>query len=281
MDPYQILGVPPYASDDEVKTAYRKLSRKYHPDANIGKPDAKEAEEKFKNVSWAYEEIMKIRTEGYSYTSSNSQRGPYATNGYSRGATSRASSTYGNNSYYGRGYNAKATGGQSGTGSQNTGYTSTGYGRNRVLQFDLGQINTIGLGADTYVYNAAISFINQSLYMEAVATLDTAKIKTPAWYFLYSLASYGLGNIINAQQYATRAYNMEPDNPQYWQLLRFFNSPDEDYRNSNLDGDDARYYHYMPAERRKFNTAATCITLGVCMGANALCGSSKMFYICL
>ena len=278
MDPYQILGVPPYASDDEVKTAYRKLSRKYQPDANIGKPGAIEAEEKFKNISWAYEEIMKMRTEGYSYTSSNSQRGPYQTGGYSKGAASRASSTYNNNSYYGRGYNSKAG---SQTGYQSSGYTSTGFGSGRVLQFDLGQINTIGLGADTYVYNASIAFINQAMYKEAAATLDTAKQKIPAWYFLYSLASYGMGNIINAQQYATRAYNMEPDNPQYWQLLRFFHSPGEDYRNSNLDGDDARYYHYMPAERKRFNTAATCITLGLCIGANTLCGNSRAFYVCM
>lgn len=34
-DPYKVLGIDPSATDDEVKTAYRKLSRKYHPDANI------------------------------------------------------------------------------------------------------------------------------------------------------------------------------------------------------------------------------------------------------
>ena len=48
MDPYRVLGVSPSASDDEVKKAYRKLSRIYHPDANINNPIKEQAEEKFK-----------------------------------------------------------------------------------------------------------------------------------------------------------------------------------------------------------------------------------------
>ena len=46
-DPYQVLGVSPTASDDEVKKAYRTLCKRYHPDANVGKPDAAQAEKEF------------------------------------------------------------------------------------------------------------------------------------------------------------------------------------------------------------------------------------------
>lgn len=57
-DPYEVLGVPRGASDEEVKKAYRRLSRKYHPDANINNPNKDMAEEKFKEVQQAYKSIM-------------------------------------------------------------------------------------------------------------------------------------------------------------------------------------------------------------------------------
>jgi molecular chaperone DnaJ len=51
-DYYKVLGVPSDAGNDEIKKAYRKLARQYHPDANKGKP---EAEERFKEISEAYD----------------------------------------------------------------------------------------------------------------------------------------------------------------------------------------------------------------------------------
>ena len=65
IDPYSILGISRDASDEEVKKAYRKMSRKYHPDANIDNPNKEQAEEKFKQVQQAYEQIMKEREQGY------------------------------------------------------------------------------------------------------------------------------------------------------------------------------------------------------------------------
>jgi molecular chaperone DnaJ len=53
-DLYKVLGVSRKASDDEIKKAYRKLARRYHPDRN---PDDPAAEEKFKEVGGAYDTL--------------------------------------------------------------------------------------------------------------------------------------------------------------------------------------------------------------------------------
>ncbi|MBI3303993.1 MAG: J domain-containing protein, partial [Deltaproteobacteria bacterium] len=51
-DLYEVLGVSRTASAEDIKKAYRKLARKYHPDINPGK---KEAEERFKEISFAHD----------------------------------------------------------------------------------------------------------------------------------------------------------------------------------------------------------------------------------
>ena len=79
-NPYEVLGIPTNASDDEVKRAYRDLTRKYHPDANVNNPLADLAEEKFKEVQEAYDMIMKQREQGgyqygYGYQGGSGQGG--------------------------------------------------------------------------------------------------------------------------------------------------------------------------------------------------------------
>ena len=88
-DPYQVLGISPNATDDEVKRAYKELSRKYHPDSYVNNPLADLAEDKFKEVQAAYTQIMNSRANGGSgysqgYQGSSGQSG-YNNGGYNSG----------------------------------------------------------------------------------------------------------------------------------------------------------------------------------------------------
>ena len=61
--PFRVLEIPPDASDQEIKRAYRKMANKYHPDkvSHLGKEMQTSAEEKFKAVNNAYQQLKKDR----------------------------------------------------------------------------------------------------------------------------------------------------------------------------------------------------------------------------
>ena len=63
-DPYKVLGVSPSASDEEIKDAYRKLAKKYHPDQYADSPFKGLADEKMKEINEAYDAIVAQRKAG-------------------------------------------------------------------------------------------------------------------------------------------------------------------------------------------------------------------------
>lgn len=98
-DPYKVLGVSPDASDEEIKQAYRRLAKKYHPDLN---PGDQEAARKMQEVNAAYEQIKNPASA--------------ANNGYGNAGYGGYGSGYGGGYYdpFGGGYRQQSAGGSQG-----------------------------------------------------------------------------------------------------------------------------------------------------------------------
>lgn len=86
-DPYKVLGVSPNATDSEVKKAYRKLAKQYHPDNYVNNPLADLAAEKMKEINEAYDMVTRQRSSGQSSGGSGSGAG-------FNGSTTGGSGTY-------------------------------------------------------------------------------------------------------------------------------------------------------------------------------------------
>lgn len=104
--PYEVLGVRPGASQDEIKTAYRRLVKQYHPDNYKGHPLEMLAKEKMQEVNEAYAALT---------DASQSGRGPYGSQGPFGGYGSQGQ---------GGGYGSQGQG--TGTQGQGTGYGQQG-----------------------------------------------------------------------------------------------------------------------------------------------------------
>lgn len=175
-DPYKVLGVSQSASNDDIKRAYRDLSRKYHPDTNTNNPLADLAEEKFKEVQEAYQQIMADRERG------------------------------GQNSY----------GGGSSYQSSSQSYTSNS-----------------SSGQDDPQMVAAVNYINSRHYHEALNVLSGITNRTSRWHYFNAVAHAGLGNNMEAMNFARQAVNMEPNNREYNDLLNRLQWGGQRYQNNS------------------------------------------------
>ncbi len=189
-DPYQVLGVSRNASEEEIKKAYKALSRKYHPDANINNPNKDQAEEMFKEIQQAYQQIMKERTEGYRY-----QEGSYGNGGYGNSGGSSYGGFWGFGGAYGNGGN------------------STGYEEDNYLR-----------AAGNYVRNG---YYKEA---RTVLDNMPESGRNARWYYYSALAHAGLGNQVSALEHARRAASLEPDNSDYANLVFQFENGGSWYR---------------------------------------------------
>lgn len=70
-DPYDVLGVPRSASSDQIKTAYRNLAKKYHPDKYVNSPLAESANAKMQEINEAYDAIISGSTSNNNQYNAN------------------------------------------------------------------------------------------------------------------------------------------------------------------------------------------------------------------
>lgn len=224
-DPYEVLGVSRDATTDEIKKAYRKLSRKYHPDANINNPNAAEAEEKFKDIQQAYQQIIDEKEHG-----GTSSYGPGSSRGYSNPYGSQ-----GQGNPYGQRQNQTDYddwfGGFGGFG---------GYGQQG--QSGSSQGNYSSNNATNSYLKAAANYINNGHYEEALNVLNSMSDRPAHWYYLSAFANRGMGNTITALEHAKQAVSMEPSNYQYKALLeqlqgggQWYNTMGGNYGNGTND----------------------------------------------
>lgn len=196
-DPYQVLGVPRSATQEEVTAAYRKLAKKYHPDLN---PGDKNAQSKMAEINVAYEEIKSGRA-GYTDYSRPQQRQSTQQNPY---------------------------GGYGGYGSYG-GYDPFeqifgGAFRQQQQQQQQQQQAQRGDGLDP-----VRNYINAMRYREALFALSQANNRTAEWYYLSAVAHYMSGNAVTALQHIEQAISMAPDRTQYQQLRQQMRSGAQTY----------------------------------------------------
>ena len=198
-DPFQVLGITSSASEDEIKAAYRKLAKKYHPDLH---PGSATAEAKMKEINEAYTEAIRIR-----------KGGPSA--GWQQPG--------GNASGYGTGFEGFDPFSAFGFGSFNSAYQQSGQSYRQT--------------EETYsdpLMQAALDYLMTGRFYETLQTLNRVTERSAAWYALSARANLGLNNRITALQHARMAVQMEPGNPEYQQLLNQLQYTGQTYQQTGV-----------------------------------------------
>ena len=227
-DPYEVLGIAPGASDDEIKAAYRKLAKKYHPDLNGGSADA---ERKMKEVNDAYTYLIKNKGQG-SY-------GGYGSSGSGYGSSS---GSYGGYNPFGS-YGSQGSYGnyRSGSSNQQGGYDFGGF---QFFNFeDLFGNTSRSYQSTSYYENDPIfknveQMVLAGRYGDALNTLKRIDQRKAAWYYWSARANMGVGNRLAALNDARTASQMAPDEVAYRELLAQLNAGGQayGYRGGSMGG---------------------------------------------
>ncbi len=194
-DPYEVLGVSRNASEDEIKSAYRKLAKRYHPDLH---PGDEECAKKMNEINAAYEAIKNPQAQ-------QSYGGGYSSTGGSNGSSSGWSDPFG------------------------FGFDPFGFGYQERRQY-----NTQYEARDSSEIQAALHYINAGAYAEALNVLSSVleADRDAKWYYCSARANYGQGNRVAAMEHIRRAVQLDPDNPDYQRFYQIVQSGGRVYTNT-------------------------------------------------
>ena len=226
-DPFAVLGVSSSATEDEIKAAYRKLAKKYHPDLN---PGDKAAEQKMREVNEAYTRALQIRKTG---------RDPYQD---PYGSSSGASGYYGNP--FGQG-SWGGSGSRSGYGGSQGENPFGDYGFDPFSAFFGGQPFRQQTAWRTRTYSnpelqTAEDHVLASRFHDAISLLNRIPTHDADWHALYARADLGMGNRISALDHARTAVRMAPGDPDFRSLLDSIEAGRQAYRQTRSSGYDFR-----------------------------------------
>lgn len=273
-DPYEVLGLSPGASDDEIKAAYRKLAKKYHPDLNGGSATA---EAKMKEVNEAYTILIKHKNQGYSqsYGSGGSYGGQGAYGSQGGYGGQGGSGGYGGGSYGGGSYGGQGgygSGGYQQGGNQGGygGFGGFGFGFEDLFGGSQRNYQTTNYTENDPQLKTAANAVLAGRHSEALNILKGISVRKAAWYYWSARANLGLGNRIAALDDARKASQMAPDEPAFRELLAQLNAGGQSYSQRSTQGGYASYCCSNP-----------CMTLCVVnMLCNCCCGSRGYYRAC-
>jgi molecular chaperone DnaJ len=212
-DPYQVLGITPDASDDDVTKAYRKLAKQYHPDINPGP----ESEKKMQQVNAAYQQIQDMRKNGGRASSSYGQSA-----GQTYGSAYSQQNNYQQRQDYGYGQGSYEDPFQ---GFDPFGFGFGGYSGQQTYRQDFTDVKL----------RAASNYIRSGSWEEALHVLSEVTERDGQWYYLSALANGGIGNRITAMNHAQEAVRQDPNNPEYRSLLSRYQQGNFSYQQARQD----------------------------------------------